>query len=117
MKKSMIKRLVNRITFIGYWLLAIGFTACSEDHTGSIDVSGECLVKEFVLNGQYTATINTEKRLVKVKVPVDFTQKGNMEITSLSVSAGANTNRQPCSLGIHRHWSHLRRWWRMVRIQ
>ena len=51
-----------------------GFTACSKDHTGSIDVSGECLVEKFVLNGQYEGTINTEKRQVKVKVPVDFNQ-------------------------------------------
>ena len=30
-----------------------GFSACNDDHTGSIDVSGECLVEKFVLNGQY----------------------------------------------------------------
>ena len=66
-----------------------GFTACSDDHTGSIDVSGSCLVEKFVLNGQYEGTINTEKRLVKVKVPVDFNQKSSMEITSLTVSPGA----------------------------
>ena len=69
-----------------------GFTACSDDHTGSIDVSGSCLVEKFVLNGQYEGTINTEKRLVKVKVPVDFNQKSSMEITSLNVSPGAQTN-------------------------
>ena len=69
-----------------------GFTACSDDHTGSIDVSGSCLVEKFVLNGQYEGTINTEKRLVKVKVPVDFNQKSSMEITSLTVSPGAQTN-------------------------
>ena len=74
------------------------FAACSDDHAGSMDVSGECLVQEFVLNGQYPATINTEKRLVKVKVPVDFDQKSNMEITSLSVSAGAKANM---SVGDH----------------
>lgn len=69
-----------------------GFSACNDDHTGSIDVSGECLVEKFVLNGQYEGTINTEKRLVKVKVPVDFNQKDNMEITGLTVSSGAKTN-------------------------
>ena len=72
--------------------IVCGFTACNDDHTGSIDVSGSCLVEKFVLNGQYEGTINTEKRLVKVKVPVDFAQKGDMEITSLTVSAGAQTN-------------------------
>ena len=78
--------------------LICGLSACSDDHAGSMDVSGECLVQEFVLNGQYPATINTEKRLVKVKVPVDFDQKSNMEITSLSVSAGAKANM---SVGDH----------------
>ena len=69
-----------------------GLTACSDDNTGSIDVSNSCLVEKFVLNGQYEGTISNEKRLVKVKVPVDFDQKNNMEITSLNVSAGAQTN-------------------------
>ena len=69
-----------------------GLAACSDDHTGSMDVSGSCLVEKFVLNGQYEGIISTEKRLVKVKVPADFDQKGNMEITSLTVSPGAETN-------------------------
>ena len=47
-------------------------TACSDDNTSGMSVSGSCIVEELVLNGQYTATINTEKRLIKVKVPVDF---------------------------------------------
>ena len=68
------------------------FVSCEDDHTGSIDVSGSCLVQKFVLNGQYEGMINTEKRLIKIKVPVDFNQKGNMEITSLDVSSGAKTN-------------------------
>ena len=69
-----------------------GLAACSDDHTGSMDVSGSCLVEKFVLNGQYEGIISTDKRLVKVKVPADFDQKGNMEITSLTVSPGAETN-------------------------
>ena len=89
---NMKKNIIHTITAIGYCLLAIVFTACSDDHTGSIDVSGSCLVEKFVLNGQYEGQINTEKRLVKVKVPVDFNQKSNMEITSLAVSAGAEAN-------------------------
>ena len=82
----------NILSIICAICVICGFSACSDDHTGSIDVSGECLVQEFVLNGQYTATINTEKRQVKVKVPVDFNQKNNMEITSLTVSSGAKSN-------------------------
>ena len=69
-----------------------GLTACSDDNTGSMDVSGACLVEKFVLNGQYEGTISTEKRLIKVKVPADFTQTRDMEITSLTISNGAQAS-------------------------
>ena len=72
--------------------LAAALTSCSDDNTGSIDVSGSCLVEQFVLNGQYEGTIDTQHRLVKIKVPVDFSQKDNMEITSLTLSPGAQAN-------------------------
>ena len=72
--------------------LAAVLTSCSDDNTSGMNVSGACLVEELVLNGQYTATINTEKRLVKVKVPVDFNQKADMQITSLKTSDGATSN-------------------------
>ena len=68
------------------------FISCSDDNTGSMDLSGSCLVEGFVLDGKYEGTISTEKQLIKVKVPVDFDQKNSMEITSLTVSAGAKTN-------------------------
>ena len=67
--------------------LALGFVSCSEDNTGSIDVSGSCLVEQFQLNGQYEGIINTEKRLVKVKVPETFDRKSDMEITALRISS------------------------------
>lgn len=70
-----------------------GMMSCAkDDHTGSINVSGSCLVEKFILNNQYEASINTEKRLLKVKVPVDFTQTDDMIITDMVVSAGAETN-------------------------
>jgi hypothetical protein len=40
--------------------LAAVLTSCSDDNTSGMNVSGACLVEELVLNGQYTATINTE---------------------------------------------------------
>ena len=67
-------------------------TACSKDNTSDMKVSGSCLVEELVLNGEYRATVNLEKRLLKVKVPVDFSAKDNMEITSLILSPGATSN-------------------------
>lgn len=66
--------------------------SCNKDHTSDMQLGGSCLVEELVLNGQYTATVNLEKRLLKVKVPVDFTAKDNMEITSLKLSPGATAN-------------------------
>jgi len=69
-----------------------GFTACSDDHTGSINVSGSCLVEKFVLNGQYEGTISHEKRLVKIKVPVDFTQTSDMVVTGIQVAPGAQAS-------------------------
>ena len=70
--------------------LLCGFTACNDDHTGSINVGGSCLVESFELNNQFKATISHEKRLIKIKVPETFAQKGDMEITSLSLPAGAS---------------------------
>ena len=72
--------------------IAVGLTACSDDNTSDLRLSGACLVEELVLNGQYKAVINTEKKLLKVKVPVDFTAKSDMEITSLRLSEGATSN-------------------------
>ena len=67
-------------------------TACSKDNTSDMALGGNCMVEELELNGQYKASINLEKRLLKVKVPVDFTQTGDMTITSLKISAGATAN-------------------------
>ena len=92
---SKVKGVRKQILHFSLFTFTLGMTLVScadDDRTGSVDISGECLVQEFVLNGQYTATINTEKRLIKVKVPVDFTAKDNMEITSLTISAGAKSN-------------------------
>ena len=70
-----------------------GLAACSDGHEDSdLNLSGDCLVEELVLNNKYKATVSVEKRLLKVKVPVDFTAKGDMEITSLKLSAGATGN-------------------------
>ena len=73
-------------------LVACGFAACSDDHTGSLSVGGDCLVQKFVLNDQYEATIDMATKLIKVKVPVDFTAKNDMVVTSMIVSPGASSN-------------------------
>ena len=83
----------TKILFVICLIAAVcGFTACSDDISGSVNVSGDCAVEELTLNDQYKATINTSKRLVKVKVPVDFNQKSDMVITSMRISDGAKAN-------------------------
>ncbi len=72
--------------------ISAALASCSDDHTGSINVGGECLVEELILNGQYAATISTEKKLIKVKVPADFDKKSDMEVTALRISNGATSN-------------------------
>ena len=77
------------------FVIAAMLTACSnDDNTSDMDLGGNCLVEELVLNDQYKAIINTEKRQLKVKVPVDFTATEDMVITSLKVATGASTNYQ-----------------------
>ena len=90
-KRSM--SMMTKLLAVAFLILQSSFfISCSDDNTGSMDLSGSCLVEGFVLDGKYEGTISTEKQLIKVKVPVNFDQKKSMEITSLTVSAGAKTN-------------------------
>jgi len=73
-------------------LFTLCFSSCSEDNTGSMDVAGNCLVKEMVLNDNITAMVDVTTGLVKLKVPVDFTAKQDMVVTKLVLSDGAQAN-------------------------
>lgn len=91
------KKMVSRSAFLTlcfavFASIACFVTSCDNDITGSVDVSGECLVKELELNGEYKALISHENGLVKVKVPETFDGKRNMEITKLVLSDGATAN-------------------------
>jgi hypothetical protein len=66
--------------------------ACSKDNVSGMRLGGECLVDELVLDGQYKATVNLERRLLKVKVPEHFDTKSDMVITSMKLSDGATAN-------------------------
>ena len=94
MKKRIMKYLLFLATALPLGGVGGGLlSSCSDDdHTGSINVNGSCLVESFELNNEFTATISHEKRLIKIKVPETYAQKGDMEITSLTLPAGAKAN-------------------------
>ena len=91
MKSNILKHLSRLLSCLA--AMAV-FASCSDDHTGSVDISGECLVQKLVLNDKFEATVSIENRLLKVKVPVGFDQKSDMTVTALTVSPGAKTNIQ-----------------------
>ena len=91
MKSNILKHLSRLLSCLA--AMAV-FASCSDDHTGSVDISGECLVQKLVLNDKFEATVSIENRLLKVKVPVNFDQKSDMTVTALTVSPGAKTNIQ-----------------------
>lgn len=66
---------------------------CNKDENfdlGTEAASGSnCMVEELVLNDSLRATIDVAKRLIKVKVPVDFTAKRDMVVSKLAISNGA----------------------------
>ena len=83
----------TKILFVMCLIAAVfGLTACNEDNSGSMNIGGDCFVEYLTLNNKYIATIDTEKRLIKVKVPVDFNEKEDMVITSMKISDGAKAN-------------------------
>ena len=89
--RNKVKGLVKYLPFYLFALLPL-LAACSKDNTSGMNLSGDCLVEELVLNGQYKATISLEKRQLKVKVPVNFTAADDMTVTSLRLSPGATAN-------------------------
>lgn len=72
--------------------VAGGLLASCDDNTGSVDISGDCTLTSFVLNGDLVAKIDPISRVVKIKVPASYTAKSDMVVTSLVCSDGAECN-------------------------
>ena len=92
--------MITKVNKIGGWLLCAAclalhaslFTSCSNENDGEMILSGDCMVEAFELNDTYKGVIDLSKRLVKVKVPVDFADKSQMKITKMVLSEGAKAN-------------------------
>lgn len=76
----------------GALLVASALTACDESNVSDLRLDGDCMIESLQLNNTYTGKIDLAKRTVKVKVPVDYTDKSAMSISELTISQGAEAN-------------------------
>lgn len=70
--------------------LICGFTACSEDNTSDLRLSGDCMVNALSLDN-YQGTIDLPSRTIVVRLPEVY-ETSAMKVTSLSLSDGAQCN-------------------------
>lgn len=76
---------------IGAACLAVSLlSACSDKHISDLDLKGDCLVEAIALDG-YEGTIDLTTKRIVVRLPEVY-ETSQMEVTSLSVSTGAQTN-------------------------
>lgn len=73
-------------------LLGMLATACNKSNLSDLNVSGDCSVEAVTLDDKYEGIIDAKGRTVKVKVPVDFTGKSAMTVSTLKMSDGAKAN-------------------------
>lgn len=78
------------LNIIGALLIVLGFTACSDDHTSDLRLSGDCMVEAFALDG-YEGTIDLTTRTITVRLPEVYDTSA-MKVTTLSISNGAAAN-------------------------
>lgn len=73
-------------------LLAVLGTSCNNENISDLDVSGDCDIMELTLNDQFKGIINPANHTIKVKVPVDYKDKGAMKVSTLRISEGAKAD-------------------------
>jgi len=76
----------------GVCLAVASLASCDESNVSDLRLEGDCLVEKLELNSAYTGQVDLASRTVKVKVPVDFVDKGQMQISQLALSSGAESN-------------------------
>lgn len=77
---------------ICFALIACLSVSCVKENISGLSVLGNCDITALTLNDKFVGIIDSTTQTVKVKVPVDYNQKGNMKITKLAVSAGAKAS-------------------------
>lgn len=88
-----VKKSFSRAALFTFCTSALLLTSsCSNENISDLDLLGDCNVEEVVLNGTYKGIINPTTQNIKVKVPVDFTAKSNMELTTFKFTNGAKSN-------------------------
>ncbi|MBQ0056876.1 MAG: DUF4960 domain-containing protein [Bacteroidales bacterium] len=77
---------------VGALLFTPFLTACDDSNVSNLSLSGDCKVEALTLNDNLEGQINLANRTIKVKVPVDFTDKSGMTVSKLEISKGAKAN-------------------------
>ena len=67
--------------------LICGFTACSDDNTSDLRLSGDCMVTALTLDN-YQGTIDLASRSIEVRLPEVY-ETSAMKVTTLTLSDGA----------------------------
>lgn len=82
------RKIIYAMTAALFALLAI--TACSDDNVSDLQLSGNCSVEAFAVNG-YDGDIDALSRSITVSVPEIYDTK-SMTVTALRLSEGAGSN-------------------------
>ena len=70
--------------------VAFATTACSDDNTSDLQLSGDCTIQSLVLD-QYEGTVDLASRTVTVRVPETYNTE-EMTLAKLELSEGATAD-------------------------
>lgn len=88
------KKLYNKTVraLLSFCLLMVlcFLTACSDDNTSNLQLSGNCMVEQIALDG-YEGIVDLNTRTVTVRVPENYNTSA-MKVTAMKVSDGATAS-------------------------